>query len=181
MVRLRKLQEKDAWGMLEWMQDADIMKGFRFQGKNKTIEDICAFIRDAKREFDEKKSLHYAIVEEQDEYLGTISLKNIDYSSRNAEYAISLRKKSQGKGIAMCATHEILKKAFVELNLHRVYLNVFSDNLAAIRLYEKSGFVLEGQFREHISINNEFKSLKWYGILKDEWMDLSANTKLHRR
>ena len=89
--------------------------------------------------------------------------------SLNAEFAISMRAAAQGQGIAMEATKELLKIAFEEIGLQRVYLNVLSDNDRAVHLYEKCGFVYEGEFRNHIKIRGEMKSLKWYGILKDEF------------
>lgn len=62
-----------------------------------------------------------------------------------------------------------LDKAFHEYGLHRVYLNVLSDNKAAIRLYEKSGFTLEGEFRDHLKIGEQYMNWKWYGILVTEY------------
>jgi RimJ/RimL family protein N-acetyltransferase len=35
-----------------------------------------------------------------------------------------------------------------ELNLHRVFLKVFTFNERAVKLYEKLGFVTEGKMRE---------------------------------
>jgi diamine N-acetyltransferase len=167
---LRRLQLKDSLFMLEWMHDKDIQKGFRRPMLSMKEEDVNKFIEDANIQVDEGCSLHFAIVDDNsDEYLGTISLKEINLINKNAEYAISLRKKAQGKGIAFKATQELLIKAFDEYGLERVYLNVFSDNTKAIRLYEKSGFLYEGEFRNHLMVNGEIKSLKWYGILKNEF------------
>ncbi|WP_313584252.1 GNAT family N-acetyltransferase [Lacrimispora sp.] len=42
----------------------------------------------------------------------------------------------------------MLEYAFSELNLHRVFLNVFSFNKRAIKLYEKMGFMHEGVLRQ---------------------------------
>ena len=42
--------------------------------------------------------------DQDDEYLGTISLKNIDLKNKNAEYAISTRKKARGTGANQQAT-----------------------------------------------------------------------------
>ena len=63
----------------------------------------------------------------------------------------------------------LLDLAFRKYGLHRVYLNVFSDNTAAIKLYEKCGFIYEGEFREHICRDGKFINWKWYGILQDEY------------
>lgn len=168
-MRLRKLEERDAEGMLEWMEDPEINKNFRFSTENKNLQDVLQFIREAETTPVGGKSIHYAIADENDEYLGTISLKNINMSDKNAEYAISLRAKAQGKGIALQATKLLLKKAFVDYNLERVYLNVLADNIKAIKLYENSGFVYEGEFRKCIFLRGEYKNLKWYSILRDEY------------
>lgn len=167
---LRKLEEKDADGMLEWMKDEEIQKSFRFNTTGKTREDVLEFIHSAETKPSDGKSIHYAITDGDDEYLGTISLKDIDLTAKNAEYAISLRKKAQGRGIATQATMEILKKAFCEFGLERVFLNVLSDNQKAIHLYEKCGFVYEGEFKKHLFLREKFCDLKWYRMLKEEYI-----------
>lgn len=165
-MKLRKLYTKDIPFMLEWMKDEDINKYFRFNSENISIESTKNFIEESNID---KCNQHLAITNNNDEYLGTISLKNIDYYNSNAEYAIALRKNFQGKGIGKFATYEILKFAFTELNLEKVYLNVLSENLPAINFYEKFGFIYEGEFINHIKIKGEFKNLKWYRILKEEY------------
>lgn len=169
-MKLRKLEEKDADGMLEWMHDPDIQKYFRFDMINSTREDVIGFIHRSHIDVVEGESIHYAITDDLDEYLGTISLKDLDLMARNAEYAISLRKKAQGRGIAIEATNEILKRAFLEFEMERIYLNVLSENRRAIQLYEKCGFVYEGEFRKHLFLKGEYKTLKWYSMLKEEYI-----------
>ncbi len=83
---------------------------------------------------------HYAICDDEDAYQGTISLKDIDVENGTAEYAIVLRRQAQGKGYASFATREILRIAFEELGLHKVYLNVWKENAHAVGFYEHMGF-----------------------------------------
>lgn len=168
-MRLRPLEAKDTEGMSEWMQDLDIQKSFLFSTQDKTYDDVLGFINAAETQPIDGKSIHYAIADDNDEYLGTISLKNVNLQCRSAEYAISLRKCAQGKGIATWATKKILQMAFEEFHFQRVYLNVLSDNERAIRLYEKCGFTYEGTFRRHLFLKGEFKRLKWYSILDNEY------------
>lgn len=169
-MELRRLKENDIQGMLEWMHDPNVFQFFRFSCENYTEENVAQFIKQAQIDFDNDIHRHYAIVDENDQYLGTISLKDIDKKSLNAEYAISLRSNVHGKGIATWATKEILKIAFLQLGLLRVYLNVLSNNTSAIHLYEKCGFVYEGEFRQHINIRGQVCSLKWYSILRQEYL-----------
>lgn len=65
--------------------------------KNFTEEDIKKFIDNGN---ESSKNIHYACVDEEDNYLGTISLKNIDIRNKNAEYAISFCKFAHGTGAA---------------------------------------------------------------------------------
>lgn len=153
------------------MRDPDIQKSFRFSTQDKTYDDVLGFISNAETQPVDGKSIHYAIADENDEYLGTVSLKNVDMQCRSAEYAISLRKCAQGKGIAAWATKKILQMAFEEFHFQRVYLNVLSDNERAIHLYEKCGFTFEGAFRRHLYLRGEFKTLNWYSILNDEYFE----------
>lgn len=173
-IKLRNLEEKDAPFMLEWMHDPEIQKAFKKNMLDATIEDAKSFINKSKMpvELATGMSLHYAIVDrEDDQYLGTISLKDVDLENGTAEYAITTRKLAHGKGIAYKATKLILEKAFQELRLRRVFLSVHADNTAAIKLYEKSGFKFEGEFREHFFIAGKLVGWKWYGMLREEYCD----------
>lgn len=168
-MNLRKLEKKDAEGMLEWMHDKEIQKCFRASMVNKTREDVLNFIESASIIPEDGQDVHYAVVDDEDIYLGTISLKNICFNDGNAEYAISLRSSAQGKGIGRQATHMLLKKAFEEIGLQRIYLNVLSENKHAISMYEKCGFIYEGEFRKHLFLRDKYYDLKWYAILKEDY------------
>lgn len=174
MIKLRELKEKDAPLMYEWMHDSDIYKYFKRNLNDTTIDDVLNFIKESKIApvLKEGASIHYAIVDSStDEYIGTISLKDIDLDNKRAEYSIVTRKSFRGKGIGYEATNQILHKAFFDLDLRRVYLNVYSNNIYAIKLYEKCGFTFEGEFRNHFIINGEPVGWKWYGILKEEFKE----------
>ena len=120
-ISLRPLELKDAEGMYDWMTDPTITQYFRFDASSVTIESCAEFIRDSG---EDPFTVHFAIVNDADEYLGTISLKKIDNEKKCGEYAISTRKIVHGKGVAGQATEEILKIAFEKYKLDYVYLNV---------------------------------------------------------
>lgn len=164
MIKIRKLAEKDVPFMLEWMHDEESKSIFQAPFDAMTEEDVLKFVNNS---FDDDNQ-HFAIVDDKDdEYLGTISLKNIDYKNKNAEYAISTRKKARGSGCNSVASHLLLTYAFDNLGLNRVYLCVLSSNVRAQKFYEKIGFIYEGKFKNHLYQNGEFKDLLWYGVLKD--------------
>lgn len=169
-MKLRELELKDIPFMLEWMKDPDISKVFTFNPENMDEASVKLFILNSKND---AKNIHYAIVNDDNEYLGTVSLKNINLQAKNAEYAISTRKQAHGKGVAQFATTEILKIAFYKLNLERVYLDVLVENEKANKFYQKYGFVYEGQFVNHLYHRGSLKSINWYRILKSEFIELN--------
>lgn len=160
---LRILKEKDAPFMLEWMHDSTINCNFQQPFAEMTMEDVRKFIKNS---FSEENK-HFAIVDANDEYLGTVSLKNISCQNKNAEYAIVTRKKAHGSGAAMQATQELLAYAFRELGLHKVYLNVLEDNVRARKLYEKCGFTQAGRSKDAVVIDGVYRTLLWYDMIAD--------------
>lgn len=164
-MKLRKLEYDDIPLMLEWMRDEEINKNFAKDFSKYDEESQKKFIDNSMTDTD----ITFAIASEDGEYLGSISLKNIDYENKKAEYAICLRAKCIGKNISKPATDLILKYAFDELGLNRVYLNVLSENIRANKFYLKYGFIYEGETKEDINVRGELKDLKWYRVLKKEF------------
>ena len=161
-MKLRKLKEKDAFRMLEWMHYEESKDIFEKDFCNKTIDDVLKFINNERG-----NEIHYACVDENDNYLGTVSLKNIDTNNLNAELAISFLREAQGTGAATFAVNEIINIGFNKFGLYKIYLNVLSTNIRAIKFYIKSGFKKEGIFKNHIKKGDKFIDLEWYGIYKN--------------
>ncbi|MBR4659237.1 MAG: GNAT family N-acetyltransferase [Clostridia bacterium] len=160
-VKLRPLCRKDAPFMLEWMADPEITCFFRFDASSVSLETCEEYIeRAAKAE----NAAHFAIVDANDEYLGTISLKDVDRERGCAEYAISTRKRAHGTGAAMQATKMLLEYAFDTLGLEKVYLNVLADNGRANAFYRKAGFRFVREEAGAVEIRGEMKTLNWYEI-----------------
>ena len=174
MIHLRELRPEDAPLMLEWMHDSQVQKGFQKDMSSMTIEDAKKFCANSKitDTISEGQSLNFAFASEEDEYLGTISLKDISIVNKTAEYAISMRRAAWGHGYAFEASMLLLEKAFCYYGLHRVFLTVFADNERAIHLYEKCGFKKEGQLRKHIHKDGEYVDWCLYGILDDEYRSI---------
>ncbi|KNF09030.1 acetyltransferase, ribosomal protein N-acetylase [Gottschalkia purinilytica] len=118
-------------------------------------------------------SKSYIIVEKKsDTPIGITSLINIDYKNRNAECIIDIGEKDYwGKGYGTEALKLLLDYAFLEMNLHRVSLRVFSFNNNAIKLYEKLGFKYEGSSRQSLFREGTWHDIIHMGILQDEYVN----------
>lgn len=134
---LRPLKEKDAVRMLQWMQDETVTEYLQIGGKDTSLESVQRFIASAQ---DESENLHRAIVDEQDVYYGTVSLKHIDHEKGEAEYAIAMHMDGIGTGASKEGSEQIFVLAAKEQKLKRVYLYVRKDNLRAVRFYEKNAW-----------------------------------------
>ena len=134
-MKLRELQPKDAPLMLEWMHEPDVVKHLRRDFASKTIEDCLQFIQAAKNS---EEDLHCAIVNDEDEYMGTVSLKHI--REGKAEFGITVRSCAMGKGYAQFGMNSIIKKGFSEQGLDEIYWCVSPENVRALRFYDKNGY-----------------------------------------
>lgn len=169
-IHLRELRQSDAIIMLEWMHDMELVKAFREDFISKTMDDAREFVVNSAVLANNRCAYHYAVANRNDEYLGTISLDNVDWKNMCAEYVVALHRKAQGHRVGITATKQILSKAFDELGLQRVYLDCLDDNFRALRMYDKIGFVYEGEQRKSVCINGIFKNLKLYSMLREEYL-----------
>lgn len=106
-----------------------------------------------------------------DTLIGFVVLFNIKWSNQTAEMAIGIGDKAyRGKGYGQDALMLILNYGFQELNLHRIGLTVMDYNKAAIRAYERVGFVHEGTQRQAVHRQGKRYDLLYYGILREEFI-----------
>jgi RimJ/RimL family protein N-acetyltransferase len=76
----------------------------------------------------------------------------------------------RGQGLGEQIISELLVVAFQELALHRVSLNVFDFNSAAIRCYDKVGFRREGTLREARRHGDVYWNVCVMSILEHEFI-----------
>jgi putative acetyltransferase len=83
-------------------------------------------------------------------------------------YWLAVKKCWQGKGIGSLLMNGLLDWADNWIGLTRIELTVYTDNLRAIALYEKSGFIREGTHRA-------------YALRGGRYVDAHAMARLHPR
>jgi RimJ/RimL family protein N-acetyltransferase len=100
--------------------------------------------------------------------VGMIGLNNIDHRQQSAEIAwVYIEPETRGIGTA--AVRAVLRLAFRELNLHRIYLTVLAENGRAIHCYQKAGLREEGRLREAVFKAGERRDLILMAALRPEY------------
>lgn len=90
-------------------------------------------------------------------YLGNVWLWAVHPVHRSAELRILLGPQAKGKGYGTAACQGLLRFAFQDLNLRKVYLYVLNHNQAAVRTFEKAGFTSEGVLKDEFFVAGKYE------------------------
>ena len=160
---MRKLELKDAPKMMETLNDKDVTNTMRVSLRSFSLEDCEQYILKSQKD---NINIDFAITDEKDNWVGTVSLKDINFDKKEAEYAIITSKEVHGKGYSQKATKEILKYAFETLKLDKVYLYVSVNNIRANKFYQKFGFIFDRCEKNGLKIGDTYHDINWYYALK---------------
>ncbi|NRR04612.1 GNAT family N-acetyltransferase [Brevibacillus sp. RS1.1] len=169
-IYLRKMTGEDVDVYHTWRNDVEVMRTTNPSMDVYTWEDTNSFVNQVILHASSSKS--YMIVDSQtNRPIGITSLIQIDLKNRNAECIIDIGEKEYwGKGYGREALKLLLDYAFLEMNLHRVSLRVFSFNEKAIKLYDRLGFKQEGISRQFLFREGKWHDLVHMGILQEEYI-----------
>lgn len=165
---LKLLDEQDEYDIIKWRNQKDVIdRMFSFKGV--TLSEhrnwFADYVKDDSR-------IEFIIIKKEDKKkIGTIGLSCIDYRNQKAEYGILIgEKQERGRGYAREASIAIISYGIAELNLHKIGLSVFSDNIDAINLYRRLGFKEEGILRQEKYKDGSFKDVMIMAILREDWI-----------
>lgn len=162
-IYLRPMTDADTDLIVSWRNQESVRRNFIYQE---------LFTRESHENWihtmvETGKVVQMIICEtEGDRPVGSVYLRDIDPRHRKAEYGIFIGGEgARGKGYGTMAAKLMIRYAFEELGLHRLFLRAFADNLQAIRSYEKAGFEREAYLREDVCIDGCYRDIVLMGIL----------------
>jgi RimJ/RimL family protein N-acetyltransferase len=166
-VFLRALEAGDLERTLRWHNDPALYETlggpFRFVSRETEEEWLRSRCRSGDRE------LNLAIcLARTGEHIGNIYLRNIDWISRHGEMHMSIGdRKHRSRGYGASALQQLIAHAFRTMGLQRMYLHVLEDNAAALAVYRRCGFAVEGTLRRHAFKDGAFKNVLVMGLCAD--------------
>lgn len=128
---------------------------------------VKQYLENAHQDIYEAKQLRLAICQDEDfPALGLIDLFDFDPQNRRAGVGIVIQSVSdRNKSIGSEALHLMIQYAFHNLNLHQLYANIATDNLASLALFTKFGFLEIGVKKDWTLVNGTFKDEALFQLL----------------
>lgn len=168
-VSLREISAEDVAVINSWRNDKALVEqlGSEFRYVNLDTDKTWYQNYQASRD----KNIRLAIkMDKSEAILGVIYLLNINWVSRNCEFSIQIgSRQALSKGLGYESSRQAIDYAFKELNLHRIFLTVLEENIRAIGLYQKLGFVTEGRLAESIYKKEGYKNQLLMALLRSSW------------
>jgi RimJ/RimL family protein N-acetyltransferase len=168
-VRLRPIEREDLPTYVRWFGDPEVRHHlamylpFSLAQEEQWFEDLLQRLRD-------RTAVLLAIETLDGVHIGNLGLVDVNWKDRNAELGITIGEKAYwGQGYGTDAVRTMLRLAFEQMNLHRVFLRVHADNARAIRCYEKAGFQKEGTLRHVVFRDGAYVDQFLMAILAPEF------------
>ena len=105
-----------------------------------------------------------------------MGLREIDTEHSQAEMGFWIEVESWGKGYATEAARAVVRSAFDQLKLNRVYAHHMVRNPASGRVMEKVGMKREGLLRQRVRKWGVFEDVVLLAILHDDWRQTIGKT-----
>ncbi len=171
MIRLKRFKHDDIPELISWVPDENFL--LQFAGPKYDFINLKRQLEFEVRQAESDNPdiyMYKVISNETKKSIGHAQILDIDMKNLSAQMGRILigDEDCRGQGFGQAIAEEIIKKAFGELELHRLSLGVFDFNKNALACYNKVGFKVEGTLRECRKMGDEYWSLIMMSILKSD-------------
>ena len=165
---LSPIDVNDAERFTEWLNDLEVTQHLTLYPHIISVESEKGFLEKLSKEH------NYSIIDiNTNELIGNCGYVNLDHINQTAEIGIFIGNKEYwSRGYGKEAMSLLLDYGFKALNLHNVFLRVYSSNKRAIKCYEKIGFITIGKNREALLRNGERHDIILMDILQKDFSEM---------
>ncbi|MDO4505972.1 MAG: GNAT family protein [Spirochaetales bacterium] len=167
-IYLSPMTGEDAEKYAAFLNDLEVSKGLLMSGAYLTVDGERKWLENPNPSCQD-----YSIIDiEKEELIGSVGLDGIDLLNSTAELGVAIGNRDYwDKGYGAEAIGLILDYGFRRLNLHSVFLHVYSFNERAVHCYEKVGFKMAGVLRQQVQRGSKFYDRYIMDILADEFYE----------
>ena len=164
-VTLAQLTESCAARMLTWVQMPDVGEALGLS-HIPTMERTLSWIEAARA----REDIRAWAVCWKGEHVGNVVFDQVDQKAGTARLSVYIGSPgARSQGVGTTAIYRALTKTFCDERLHKVWLTVHAENVAAIKVYAKLGFQVEGTLREAFVLENRRLDALYMGLLVREF------------
>lgn len=180
---LRPYQEADAPAFYQLIRDNEDRLAPAFPGRirlTRSLDECRRLLLQFKSDWLLGQVYAFGIWEKTSQaYIGDISLKNFDRSVPKAEIGYYLGRQAEGRGFGTQMLGALLRFAFHDLHLNKVFLRSATDNSRSYSLAERCGFRREGLMHQDFRDNHQnLIDIYYYGLTKTDYLKRDQETEL---
>ena len=156
-IIIRLMTDSDTELIVKWRNNERVRKHFIYRE-----EFTPASHRNwTKTMIETGKALQFILCEKETERpVGSVYFRDIDRNKKEAEYGIFIGEDDAiGRGYGTEAAKLAVSYAFEEMKLSKLILRVFTDNAAAVRSYQRAGFVQTSYLKDVVCSDGEKKDM----------------------
>jgi len=164
-IELRRARPDDAEFLLALITEEDtrpFLGGHGPTGREEVLGEI-------ERSEREPKAFGWFLIEVDGERAGCVTFRRINERNRIAEAGrFAVHPRFRGRGIGIDAARMFQRHLLVDLDFHRVELQIYGFNERAIAHAERCGYVREGVKRRAYEKAGEWQDAVLFSLLREE-------------
>ncbi|WP_158879395.1 GNAT family N-acetyltransferase [Amycolatopsis anabasis] len=167
LVKLRALEPEDADAFWRWHNDPEVVRWLSADYPESLAQTRKRF---ADREPNSHAKVTFGIETlAEGKLIGTCTLRDATPETARAEVDLYLGEKDHwGGGYGTDAMRTLCRYGFEVMRLHSIALWVVAENAAAIRVYEKLGFQVDGRHRDSFRGEGRWHDMLLMSLLEGE-------------
>ena len=157
---------------------ADLKLWVDWADEYQVAEDSERYARRMAAKWIARESLNLGIwAPDETELFGGVGIHGFDWRVPSGELGYFLHKDARGKGVATEALRLMVKLAFGDIGLNRLWATCDTVNQGSWRLLDRAGFSREGHLRgERRNPQGGIRDTFVYGILAREWQNSNSTS-----
>lgn len=149
-VSFRITTQDDAILLLEWLNDAEILRYFPMESKLEVEDAVRIWLS-----YQAQNASYAAVVDGKVVGMAVLYLQTFQKLKHQSLFAIILSKEARGKGIGTKLIEHLEKEAKGRHKLEKLHLEVYEGN-PAMRLYTRLGFKEYGRHPHFLKDRGEY-------------------------
>lgn len=174
-MQLDFFQEQDKLRLRSWFTSQREVTQWAGPGVEWPLSDL--FLQTLLDSASQKPARLLTFAARQGDVLAAVAQLGFDWDNRFACLCrVVVNPNLRGQNLAEKMLNLLIESAFFHLQpaIERIELHVYPFNKAAVRTYEKLGFVHEGVRRACVAVGDERWDCAFYGLLRTEYTGRSA-------